>query len=250
MFILVWDDGWLTGYSKERAMALLAFVTRSAEPFSFLYCVSVKPPHDLHLHAQYVTILPYSSRLYMQLADTIRDTGGFSWQESCKRSTNRKNWRCVQRTSQGEQDQWADGKRLVQGKRHSWANILQMEKAIVWNGKTAAGKTVRRGHAGADGSCGWNNSNGSGCWCRGGYSFRCGCSHRGNGTAGKVISAIIFFRLALSTAALATSPWDDLTARIIWPTIAALWRSCIIDNGLDYTGYTVLLSICAENQKE
>lgn len=59
-----------------------------------------------------------------------------------------------------------------------------------------------------------------------------------------------FFRLALSTAAMATSPWDDLTARIIWPTIAAVWRSCIIDNGLDYTGYTVLLSICAENQKE
>ena len=24
--------------------------------------VSVKPPHDLHLHLQYVTILPYSSR--------------------------------------------------------------------------------------------------------------------------------------------------------------------------------------------
>ena len=99
-------------------------------------------------------------------------------------------------------------------------------------------------------ACGWNNSNGSGCWCRGGYSFRCGCSHRGNGTTGKVIPAIIFFRLALSTAALATSPWDDLTARIILPTIAAVWRSCIIDNGLDYTGYTVLLSICAENQKE
>lgn len=59
-----------------------------------------------------------------------------------------------------------------------------------------------------------------------------------------------FFRLALSTAALATSPWDELTARIIWPTIAAVWGSCIIDNGLDYTGYTVLLSICAENQKE
>lgn len=24
--------------------------------------VSVKPPHDLHLHLQYMTILPYSSR--------------------------------------------------------------------------------------------------------------------------------------------------------------------------------------------
>ena len=59
-----------------------------------------------------------------------------------------------------------------------------------------------------------------------------------------------FFRLALSTAAMATSPWDELTARIIWPTITAVWGSCIIDNGLDYTGYTVLLSICAENQKE
>ena len=52
--------------------------------------VSVKPSHDVHLHSQYVPILPYSSRSYTQLADTIRDTGAFSWQESCKRSTNRK----------------------------------------------------------------------------------------------------------------------------------------------------------------
>ena len=80
--------------------------------------VSVKPSHDVHLHSQYVPILPYSSRSYMQLADTIRDTGVFSWQESCKRSTNRKNG-TVGRTSRGVQEQWADGKRLVQGKSES-----------------------------------------------------------------------------------------------------------------------------------
>ena len=61
--------------------------------------VSVKPSHDLHLHSQYVPILPYSSRSYMQLADTIRDTGVFSWQKSCKRSTNRINWHCGQNES-------------------------------------------------------------------------------------------------------------------------------------------------------
>ena len=77
--------------------------------------VSIKPSHDLHLHLQYVPILLYSSRSDMQLADTIRDTGAFSWQESCKRSTNRKNG-TVGRTGQGVQEQWADGKRLVQGK--------------------------------------------------------------------------------------------------------------------------------------
>ena len=41
------------------------------------YTVSVKPSHDLHLRSQYVPIVPYSSRSYMQLADTIRDTGCF-----------------------------------------------------------------------------------------------------------------------------------------------------------------------------
>ena len=31
---------------------------------------------------------------------------------------------------------------------------------------------------------GRDSSNGSGCWCRGGYSFRRGCSYCGNGAAG------------------------------------------------------------------